>query len=55
MACFSDGQRVPEDLHAARPHTLVSRAVSIMQQVAASSRDEQISLAMSGMVAHAHG
>jgi len=55
VACFSDGQRVPEDLHTARPHTLVSRAVSIMQQVAAGSRDEQISLAMSGMVAHAHG
>ncbi len=55
VGCFSDGQRVPEDLHVARPHVLVSRAVAIMQQVAASSRDEQISLAMSGMVAHAHG
>jgi len=55
VAYTSDGQRVPEDLHAARAHSLVSRAVSIMQQVAAGSRDEHISLAMSGMVAHAHG
>ncbi len=32
VAYVGDGQRVPEDLHPARAHTLVSRAVALMQQ-----------------------
>lgn len=36
----TDGQRVPEDLHNARAHTLVSRAVAIMQHSAQSLEDE---------------
>jgi flagellar biosynthesis protein FlhF len=55
IAYYSDGQRVPEDLHPARAHNLISRSVSIMQQMAAGNRDENISLALGGMVAQAHG
>ncbi len=32
IAYFSDGQRVPEDMHPARAHSMISRAVSLMQQ-----------------------
>jgi flagellar biosynthesis protein FlhF len=32
IAYYSDGQRVPEDMHPARAHTMISRAVSLMQQ-----------------------
>lgn len=32
VAYVGDGQRVPEDLHPARAHALVSRAVALMQQ-----------------------
>lgn len=32
IAYISDGQRVPEDLQPARAHTLVSRAVAVMQE-----------------------
>ena len=32
VAYISDGQQVPEDMHPARAHTLVSRAVTLMQQ-----------------------
>ena len=55
IAYISDGQRVPEDLHPARAHSLVSRSVAIMQQVAAGHKDEDVSLALGGMVASAHG
>jgi flagellar biosynthesis protein FlhF len=55
VAYFSDGQQVPEDLHPARAHALVSRAVAIMQEVGVSPKDEQISQLVGGMVAHAHG
>ncbi len=52
---LSDGQRVPEDFHPARPHTLVSRSVVIMQQVAAGVKEDDISLVLGGMVAGANG
>lgn len=32
IAYYSDGQRVPEDMHPARAHTMISRAVTLMQQ-----------------------
>jgi flagellar biosynthesis protein FlhF len=55
IAYFCDGQRVPEDIHQARAHSLVSRSVAIMQQVAAGNQDEQLSIAMTGMMARANG
>jgi len=55
VAYYCDGQRVPEDLHPARAHNLVTRSLTIMQQVASTNQEEKNSIAMSGMVAHAHG
>ena len=55
IAYISDGQQVPEDLHPARAHALVSRAVAIMQEVGIGTKDDQVSQMISGMVAHAHG
>lgn len=52
---FSDGQQVPEDLHPARAHALVSRAVSIMQDVGVGTKDDPVSQLVGGMVVHAHG
>ncbi|KPK39046.1 MAG: hypothetical protein AMJ69_06820 [Gammaproteobacteria bacterium SG8_47] len=56
VAYVSDGQRVPEDLHIARQHSLVARSVSIMQQPGVTNEfDELAAVAMGEMVAHAHG
>ncbi len=55
LAYLSDGQQVPEDLHPARAHTLVSRAVTIMQQVGVGTRDDSLLTTIGGMAAHAHG
>lgn len=55
LAYLSDGQQVPEDLHPARAHTLVSRAVTIMQQVGVGARDDSLLTTIGGMAAHAHG
>lgn len=42
VAYVGDGQRVPEDLHPARAHALVSRAVALMQQTSGrSAGDDQ--------------
>lgn len=55
VAYVSDGQQVPEDLHPARAHALVSRAVAIMEDVGAGAKDDPISGMLGGMAAHAHG
>ncbi len=56
VAYVSDGQRVPEDLHIARQHSLVARSVSIMQQPGVTNEfDELAAVAMGEKVAHAHG
>ena len=55
VAYISDGQQVPEDLHPARSHALVSRAVAIMQEVGVGAKDDPISQKIGGMAAHAHG
>ncbi|MDH5444600.1 MAG: flagellar biosynthesis protein FlhF [Gammaproteobacteria bacterium] len=56
IAYFNDGQKVPEDIHPARAHGLVSRAVSIMQHLSGNSQPEDsINLALGGMVAQLHG
>ncbi len=55
VAWFSDGQQVPEDLHRARPHSLVSRSVSIMQNLTSSTDDEPVSLTVGGMLVNANG
>lgn len=53
LAYFSDGQRVPEDLHPARAQNLVSRGVVLMHKVNMEFGDEGLALAFGGMVAHA--
>ena len=56
IAYFNDGQKVPEDIHPARAHSLVSRAVSIMQHLAGgSAHEDSLALALGGMVAQVHG
>jgi len=56
ISYLCDGQRVPEDMHLARGHSIVSRSVSIMQHMASSnSLDETTSFTIGGMVANGHG
>lgn len=56
ISYFCDGQQVPEDIHLARAHSIVSRSVSVMQHmVSSSSFDEGTSLTIGGMVANGHG
>jgi len=44
VAYFCDGQRVPEDLHLARPYHLVVRAQHLAQQTPASVDDDALAL-----------
>ncbi|HKJ07975.1 MAG TPA: flagellar biosynthesis protein FlhF [Gammaproteobacteria bacterium] len=54
LAYVGDGQRVPEDMHPARSHNLVSRAVALMQ--AERGADTQAGpVQLGGMAANAHG
>lgn len=50
VAYFSDGQQVPEDLHRARAHSLVTKSVAIMQRTA-QNLDRDDAAIVSGMVA----
>ena len=55
ISYFCDGQQVPEDIHLARAHSIVSRSVSVMQHMASMSiQDEATSLTIGGMVANGH-
>jgi len=56
ISYFCDGQQVPEDIHLARAHSIVSRGVSVMQHMASTSAfDEATSLTIGGMVANGQG
>ncbi len=56
ISYFCDGQQVPEDIHLARAHSIVSRSVSVMQLMASTSAfDEATSLTIGGMVANGRG
>lgn len=52
LAYLSDGQRVPEDLHPARAHRLIARAVELSRSAGASA-DEDLLSRRFGAVAHA--
>ena len=54
IAYISNGQKVPEDLHPARAHTLVSRAVALadQQQQKSPLQPEEIELALSGTLSN---
>jgi len=55
VSYVSDGQRVPEDIHIARGHSLINQAVLIAQETNQALEHESLNLAFSGMVANAHG
>lgn len=55
LVFFTDGQKVPEDIHLARSHTLVSHAVSLGQQTNTEYNDQYLALSLGGMRADAHG
>lgn len=55
VSYVSDGQRVPEDIHIARSHSLINQAVHIAQETNQALEKESLNLAFSGMVANAHG
>jgi flagellar biosynthesis protein FlhF len=50
----TDGQRVPEDLHLARPHSLVSRTVGLAHEDGIGLSEEFLALALGGTRANAH-
>jgi len=54
IAYITDGQRVPEDIHIARPHSLVSRSVSIMQHCGEDMDDESMSMVFGDKAAYAY-
>lgn len=55
ISYFCDGQKVPEDMHLARPHTIVSRSVSVMQHMSSTNTPHEESASIvGGMVANGH-
>jgi flagellar biosynthesis protein FlhF len=54
VAYVGDGQRVPEDLHPARAHSLVSRAVALMQQAELAAAGSETPPFTLGNTANAH-
>lgn len=55
ISYFCDGQKVPEDIHLARPHTIVSRSVSVMQHMSSTNtQNEESASIVGGMVANGH-
>jgi flagellar biosynthesis protein FlhF len=54
ISYVTDGQMVPEDLHLARPHTLVSRTVNLAFQDGAGLSEEFLALALGRTRADAH-
>jgi len=64
ISYYCDGQKVPDDMHVARAHNLVSKSVAIMHKISLSAQQELVdgtagehsmALTVNGMVAHAHG
>jgi len=54
LAFSTDGQRVPEDLHVARAHSLVNLAVALGQQKTTQYNDDYLAIALGGASGHAH-
>ncbi len=50
LAYIGDGQRVPEDMHPARAHGLISRAVALLQHNPAQLEDTYMAQAFAGKV-----
>ncbi len=54
VAFTTDGQKVPEDLQLARPHSLISHAVALSQEAADIQDEGFMALALGGAKTHAH-
>ena len=55
MAFSADGQKVPEDIHIGRPHSLVSRAVELARRSGGIEvGDDLLAMKMGGAREHAH-
>ncbi|VAX10856.1 Flagellar biosynthesis protein FlhF [hydrothermal vent metagenome] len=54
VAFTTDGQKVPEDLQLARPHSLVSKAVALSRETAEGKDDDYLAIALGGARTHAH-
>ena len=54
VAFTTDGQKVPEDLQLARPHSLISHAVALSQEATDGQDDGFMALALGGTRTHAH-
>jgi flagellar biosynthesis protein FlhF len=56
VAYVTDGQRVPEDLHLARTHTLVTRAAQLIEESTGEdgAAEAHFAMALGGGAAHAH-
>ncbi|MFV2059314.1 MAG: flagellar biosynthesis protein FlhF [Gammaproteobacteria bacterium] len=55
VSYFSDGQKIPDDLHVAFAHSLVSKNVAIMKEAKINKSKFKTQLKAQGMVTHAHG
>ncbi len=54
-AFSTDGQKVPEDIHIGRPHTLVSRAVELAQRSGGMEfAEDMLAIKLGGVREHAH-
>ena len=54
LAFTANGQRVPEDLHVARAHSLVNHAVTLGRQKNTRYNDDYLAMALGGASGHAH-
>ncbi|MCG8425999.1 MAG: flagellar biosynthesis protein FlhF [Chromatiales bacterium] len=54
VAFMADGQKVPEDIHLARAHTLVSRAATLSETGNMEYGDEYLAMTLGGVRANAH-
>lgn len=54
MAFSTDGQKVPEDIHIGRPHTLVSRAVELARRSGIEVGEDLLAMKLGSNREHAH-
>lgn len=53
IAYITDGQRVPEDLHLARAHSLINRSAATMDETNNEVQEEALAMTFGGMALHA--
>ncbi|MCB1857826.1 MAG: flagellar biosynthesis protein FlhF [Gammaproteobacteria bacterium] len=55
LAYFTDGQKVPEDIHLARANTLVNRCLTLGRERGTEFNESYLALALGGVGTNAHG